>query len=80
LKAFPDLLHLEWANDSQNVFVSTFEPGGATLLRVALNGQASPVWHQPQPKTTWGFPSPDGRHLAIMGGYTESNLWIINNF
>jgi hypothetical protein len=77
---FPDLLHLEWANDSQSMFVSTFEPGGATLLRVALNGDALPIWHQPQSKTTWGFPSPDGRHLAIMGGNLESNVWIISNF
>jgi serine/threonine protein kinase/Tol biopolymer transport system component len=80
VKGFPDLLHLEWANDSQSMFVSTLEPSGATLLRVALNGDALPVWHQPQSKTTWGFPSPDGRHLAIMGSNSESNAWIISNF
>jgi serine/threonine protein kinase/Tol biopolymer transport system component len=80
VKGFPELLHLEWANDSQSMFVSTFEPGGATLLRVALNGDTLPIWRQPQTKTTWGFPSPDGRHLAIMGGNLESNVWIISNF
>jgi len=80
VKGFPDLLHLEWANDSQSMFVSTFEPGGASLLRLALNGDALPIWHQPQSKTTWGFPSPNGRHLAIMGSNSESNVWIINNF
>ena len=80
VKGVPEMLHLEWANDSQSMFVSAVDPGGATLLRVMLNGDASPVWHQPQSKTTWGFPSPDGRHLAIMGGYKESNVWIISNF
>jgi serine/threonine protein kinase/Tol biopolymer transport system component len=80
VKSFADLLHLEWANDSQSMFVSTFEPDGSTLLRVALNGDALPIWHQPQSKTTWGFPSPDGRHLAIMSSNSESNAWIIGNF
>jgi serine/threonine protein kinase len=80
VKGFPDLLYLEWSNDSQSMFVSTFEPSGATLLRVALNGDALPIWHQPQSKVAWGFPSPDGRHLAIMSVNSESNVWIISNF
>jgi hypothetical protein len=50
------------------------------LLNLTLNGDIQPLWRQPQPIPVWGFPSPDGRHLAILGGSSESNAWIINNF
>lgn len=80
VKGFPDLLDLNWAIDSQSMFVSTIEPGGSTLLGVALNGDAQPIWRQHQSKLTWGFPSPDGRHLAIMGASSEANVWMISNF
>jgi hypothetical protein len=80
VKDYPDLLDLNWATDSQSMFVSTVQPGRATLLRVALNGEAQPVWQQHQSKLTWGIPSPDGRHLAIMGANSEANVWIIGNF
>jgi len=80
LKDFPDLLDLNWAIDSQSMFVSTLQSGGATLLRVALDGNAQPVWRQNQSKLTWGIPSPDGRHLAIMGANSEANVWMISNF
>jgi hypothetical protein len=80
VKDYPDLLDLNWAMDSQSMFVSTLEPGRATLLRVALNGDAQPIWQQHQSKLTWGIPSPDGRHLAIMGANSEANVWMIDNF
>jgi serine/threonine protein kinase len=80
VKDYPDLLDLNWAIDSQSMFVSTLQPGRATLLRVALNGDAQPVWQQHQSKLTWGIPSPDGRHLAIMGSNSEANVWLIGNF
>jgi serine/threonine protein kinase/Tol biopolymer transport system component len=79
-KGYPDLLDLNWAIDSQSMFVSTLQPGGATLLRVALNGDAQPVWQQHQSKLTWGIPSPDGHHLAIMGANSEANVWMISDF
>jgi hypothetical protein len=66
--------------DSRCMFVSTLETAGATLLRVDFNGDAQPVWHQPQATSTWGYPSPDGRHLAIMGASKDANVWVINNF
>ena len=28
----------------------------------------------------WGAPSPDGRHLAILGGTQDSNVWMLENF
>jgi hypothetical protein len=50
------------------------------LLHVDLNGEIHPVWQQSQATETLGFPSPDGRHLAILGSNAESNVWLINNF
>jgi eukaryotic-like serine/threonine-protein kinase len=80
VKGYPDLQDLNWANDSQSMFVSSVEPGAAALLHVGLNGDAQPVWQQPQPNLTWGFPSPDGHHLAILGVSSEANVWMISNF
>jgi dipeptidyl aminopeptidase/acylaminoacyl peptidase len=80
IKGYSDLLDLNWAIDSQSMFVSTQEPGGATVLHVDLNGDAQPVWQQPQSDFTWGIPSPDGRHLAILGSNSEANVWMIGNF
>jgi len=80
IKRYSDLMDLNWATDSHGMFVSALEPGGATLLHVALNGDTQPVWQQPQSTFTWGFPSPDGRHLAILGANSESNVWMIGNF
>jgi serine/threonine protein kinase/Tol biopolymer transport system component len=77
---YPDLMEFFWAIDSQSVFVSTVTPGGAILLHVSLSGEVQPMWHRPQSYHTWGFPSPDGHHLAIMDSNSESNVWIINNF
>jgi serine/threonine protein kinase len=79
-KGYSDLLDLNWAMDSQSMFVSTLEPSGATVLHVGLNGDAQPVWHQPQSVFTWGLPSPDGRHLAILASNSEANVWMIGNF
>jgi serine/threonine protein kinase/Tol biopolymer transport system component len=80
VKGYSDLQELNWAIDSQSMFVSSTEPGASALLHVGLNGDAQPVWQQFQPKLRWGFPSPDGRHLAIMGTSSEANVWIIGNF
>jgi serine/threonine protein kinase len=80
VKNHPDRVDLNWATDSRSMFVSTLEPGGAALLHIELNGEAQPIWRQSQAFSTWGFPSPDGRHLAILGSNAESNAWLIDNF
>jgi hypothetical protein len=80
INGYSDLLEFFWAIDSHSMFVSTIAPGGASLLHVSLSGEAEPIWHRPQSTHTWGFPSPDGRHLAIMDANSESNVWMIDNF
>jgi hypothetical protein len=66
--------------DSQSMFLSASEPGGATLLNADLNGDAQTIWQQPQSAWVWGISSPDEHHLAIMGSTSESNAWTISNF
>ncbi len=80
VKGYPDLQELNWGNDSQSMFVSSVDSVTTTLLRVGVNGDAQPVWQESEPKLRWGFPSPDGRHLAIMGSSSEANVWMIGNF
>jgi serine/threonine protein kinase/Tol biopolymer transport system component len=80
INKYSDLQEFFWAIDSQSMFVSTLAPGGSILLHVSLSGETQPIWHRTQSTHTWGFPSPDGRHLAIMDANSESNVWMISNF
>jgi Tol biopolymer transport system component len=80
VKGYANLNSLDWAPDSKSIFVGTWGPSGATVLHIDLNGNAQPLWHQPQPNQTWGIPSPDGRHLAMLGVSADANVWMIDNF
>jgi serine/threonine protein kinase/Tol biopolymer transport system component len=80
IKGYSDTVNLNWASDSQSMFVSIVGPAGAGLLHVDLHGNAQPIWQQPQANWTWGIPSPDGRRLAILGSTSEANAWIIDDF
>jgi serine/threonine protein kinase/Tol biopolymer transport system component len=80
IKGYSDLMDLNWAVDSRSLFVSTLGLEGAKLLQVDLDGNAKPVWLQPQTTSSWGFASPDARHLAISGESRETSIWMISNF
>jgi hypothetical protein len=79
VQGYSQLRSLDWASDSNSVFVGTSGPGGATLLHIDLAGKAQAIWQQSQPLNTWGIPSPDGRHIAIFGTSAEANVWMIDN-
>ena len=74
----------DWAPDGRGFYVSGWSPVGAprgvTLLYIDLNGQATPVWEQGGSFGTWGLPSPDGRHLAMLGWTADSSVWVLENF
>jgi serine/threonine protein kinase/Tol biopolymer transport system component len=70
----------DWSPDGKGFYVGSSSPRGATLLYIDLNGHASPLWEQKGSFMTWGVPSPDGRHLAILGYTVDSNVWMLENF
>jgi Tol biopolymer transport system component len=73
-------LHFDWSADGKGFFVGTHpERGGASLLYVDLQGKIWPLWKTTY-SDTWAAPSPDGRHLAILGGTQDRNVWMIENF
>jgi hypothetical protein len=80
VNGYADLMDLNWAVNSRSLFVSSLGPDGATLLHVDLEGDAQPIWLQPQATSFWGFPSPDARHLAISSESRETSAWMISNF
>jgi eukaryotic-like serine/threonine-protein kinase len=80
IKGYVNLVSLDWAPDSKRMFVGTVGPGGATLLRINLDGSGQPIWQYPQLFNTWGIPSPDERHVTMVGQSTDANVWMIENF
>jgi hypothetical protein len=80
VKGWYGLSSLDWAADGRGFYASSLSPRAATLLYIDLEGQASPMWEQRGSLWTWGVPSPDGRHLAILGYTMDSNVWMLENF
>jgi Tol biopolymer transport system component/DNA-binding winged helix-turn-helix (wHTH) protein len=82
VKGWNDLWILFWATDGKGLFLSRLPTSGSMLLYVDLEGRADVVWQQSMPShgETWGVPSPDGRHLALVGKNFDSNVWLLENF
>jgi len=70
----------DWTPDGKGFYVGISSPKGATLLYIDLIGHARAVWEQKGSFRIWGVPSPDGRHLAILGRTVDSNVWMLENF
>jgi Tol biopolymer transport system component len=70
----------DWSPAAKGFYVSSVSPMGATLLYIDLNGHANALWEQKGGLRTWGVPSHDGRHLAMLGYTMDSNIWMLENF
>jgi len=69
-----------WAADGRGLYVGSTLQGRTVLLHVDLQSSAHVVWENNGNNTTWAMPSPDGRHLAILGWTQSSNMWMMENF
>ncbi len=75
-----------WSADDSGWYVSSqtsVDQGLAQatdLLRIGLDGTVKVVWHQSVRDSMSGIPSPDGRHIALTGASSVSNVWMLKNF
>ena len=80
VKGWKSLDSVAWTADGKALFVSNHTQDGSVLLHVSLQGNSQVLWRQEGGVGTFGIPSPDGRHLAIMGWTLNSNIWMMENF
>ena len=71
---------LNWAANGKSLFASSRTQYGSVLLNVDLQGSSHLLWKKEGGLGTLGIPSPDGRHLAMLGWTLNSNIWMMENF
>jgi dipeptidyl aminopeptidase/acylaminoacyl peptidase len=64
----------------KGLFVSAPTRRGSVLLHLDLQGRTNVLWEQPVDNVTYARPSPDGRHIAMIGWTLHSNVWMMENF
>ena len=79
------LENLNWSADGKGFFVASRTSDSSVMLYVDLRGNASILWMQKgtlgnESAGTVGIPSPDGRHLAMMGFTLSGNMWMMEDF
>ena len=80
VKGWNRLGDLDWAADGRRLLLSSVDERGSVMLRVDLQGNAGILWEQPGGLGTYASPSPDGRHLAMLGWTVNNNFWMMENF
>jgi hypothetical protein len=59
-------------------YATATSPRGVKLLHIDREGHFQLL--RESPLTTWGLPSPDGRHLAFVDTAAFSNFWSVRLF
>jgi hypothetical protein len=73
------LFGIVWAPDQKGFFLTRKAEDGNELLHLDLKGHLQSLrkcagW------ACFGFPSPDGRHLAVFDNNRSTNIWMMENF
>jgi eukaryotic-like serine/threonine-protein kinase len=81
VKGWREMDNVFWAADGRGLYFSSPTPLGAALLRSDLAGNVQVLYQQGGGiHQTSGIPSPDGRHLAMLGWSLNGNIWMMDNF
>lgn len=74
------LFVFSWSSDQEGLFVTRKAPGGNELLHLDFEGNVTSLRKCLDSQACSGYPSPDGRHLAIIDRNQSSNMWMMENF
>jgi hypothetical protein len=74
------LTWLTWSADEKGLFVSRAGQKGDELLYLDFQGNATSLRKCVGSDTCQGFPSPDGRLLAVSDRAQSNNMWMMENF
>jgi Tol biopolymer transport system component len=81
VKGWPNIMGLDWSPDGKGLYCGSASPQGRTLLYVASKGNTRVLWqYKGAGGYIWGIPSPDGRHVAILGQPVSRNVWMVEGF
>jgi eukaryotic-like serine/threonine-protein kinase len=78
-KGLNKVLGLEWAAEGKGLFVWNVTQTGSEVVHVDLKGNTKVLWKCNSDKC-FGYPSPDGRRLAIYERKVNANMWMMENF
>jgi serine/threonine protein kinase len=79
-QSFGVLTWLTWSPDQKGFFVSREGQKGDELLYLDFEGHAKSLRKCAGSDSCQGFPSPDGRHLAVSDRPQSNNMWMMENF
>ena len=74
------LTWLTWSADEKGLFVSRKGQKGDELLYLDFQGNATSLRKCVGSDACQGFPSPDGRHLAVSDRAQSNNMWMMEDF
>lgn len=81
VKGWANIKGLDWSRNGKGFYVGSVLPQAHALLYVDLQGNAHVLWQvKGSGRQIWGFPSPDGRYLAICGPVYNNNVWMLEGF
>jgi serine/threonine protein kinase len=79
-QSFGVLTWLTWSTDEKGLFVSRKGQKGDELLYLDFEGHLTSLRKCGGSDSCQGFPSPDGRHLAVSDRPQSNNMWMMETF
>ena len=77
IHGWPGITALDWAADNKSLWASSPGEKENVLLRIDLQGNASPVWRPKHISVAWAIPSRDGKFLALHVQSSSANVWML---